>query len=395
MSKPDVMRGFPPAPENQVTLANWREPPYNRWAFHHVSQVVPVAPISRGNPAVEELGRDIHDLDAIAFETLGGEETTVGRYLLDSYTDGFMVLFGGHVVSERYYNGMAPDSRHIIFSVSKSVTASLTGILADRGALDPDARITDYVPEVEGSAYGDATVRHLLDMTVGVSFDEDYTDTEGDFARYRMATGWMPTSLDQVPGKLRAFLPSLSKKGEHGATFHYVSPNTDLLGWVLERATDTPFNELLSRELWAPMGAEFDAYVCVDPLGAQRAAGGICVTLGDLARFGQMHIEGGLANGEQIIPEWWIRDIRENGDPAPWANGEFAETMPNTVYRSKWYVMAGGAYCGLGIHGQTVYVDPASGMVVAKLSSHPLATDEALDDNLFRAFAAIAESLGG
>ena len=285
MSEPDIMRGFPPAPENQVTLANWREPPYNRWAFHHVSQIVPVAPIGRGNEAVEELGRDIHDLDAIAFEAIGGEETTVGRYLLDSYTDGFMVLLGGHVISERYYNAMAPDSRHIIFSVSKSVTASLTGILADRGALDPDAPITDYVPEVEGSAYGDATVRHLLDMTVGVSFDEDYTDTEGDFARYRMATGWMPTPGGEPPAYLRAFLPTLSKEGEHGAMFHYVSPNTDLLGWVLERATDTPFNELLSGKLWAPMGAEFDAYVCVDPLGAQRAAGGICVTLGDLARF--------------------------------------------------------------------------------------------------------------
>ena len=395
MSEPDIMRGFPPAPENQATLANWREPPYNRWAFHHVSQIVPVAPIGRGNEAVEELGRDIHDLDAIAFEAIGGEETTVGRYLLDSYTDGFIVLLGGHVISERYYNGMAPDSRHIIFSVSKSLTGSLCGILADRGVLDADAAITDYVSEVEGSAYGDATVRHLLDMTVGIRFDEDYTDTEGDFARYRMATGWMPTPGGEPPAYLREFLPSLTKEGEHGAMFHYVSPNSDLLGWVLERASGTPFNELLSRELWAPMGAEFDAHVCVDPMGAPRAAGGICVTLRDLARFGQMHLEGGLANRTQIIPEWWIHDIRENGDPAPWAKGEFAETMPNTVYRTKWYIMAGGAYCGLGIHGQTVYVDPASGMVVAKLSSHPLATDEALDDNLFRAFAAIAESLGG
>ena len=395
MNERDVMRGFPPAPENQVSLANWREPPYNRWAFHHVSQVVPVAQIGRGANPGAELGRDIHDLDAIAFEGIGGEETTVGRYLLDSYTDGFMVLLGGHVIIERYYNGMAPDSRHIIFSVSKSVTASLSGILADRGRLDPDAQITDYVPEVEGSAYGDATVRHLLDMTVGIRFVEDYTDTEGDFARYRMATGWMPTPGGEPPAYLREFLPTLTKEGEHGAMFHYVSPSSDLLGWVLERATDTPFNELLSREIWAPMGAEYDAYVAVDPLGAPRAAGGICVTLGDLARFGQMHLEGGLANGAQIVPEWWIRDLRENGDPAAWAAGELAESMPNTVYRSKWYIMAGGAYCGLGIHGQTVFVDPASGLVAVKLSSHPAALDEALDDNLFRALAAIAEALGG
>jgi CubicO group peptidase (beta-lactamase class C family) len=394
MSRNDIMRGFPPAPANQVTLANWRDAPHNRWGFQNVSQVVPVAPISRGQGPVEELGRDIHDLDAIAFESLGGEETTVGQYLLDSYTDGFIALMGGHVISERYFNGMAPDSRHIIFSVSKSVTASLTGIVVDRGQLDPDAPIADYVPEVAGSTYGDATVRHLLDMTVGVNFVEDYTDTEGDFARYRMSTGWNPAPAGETPAYLREFLPSLTKDGEHGAKFHYVSPNSDLLGWVLERATDTPFNVLLGRELWAPMGAEFDAYVAVDPLGAPRPAGGICVTLRDLARFGQMHIEGGLANNRQIIPEWWIRDMRENGDPTAWAAGDMSESMPNTVYRSKWYIMGNGAYCGLGIHGQTVYVDPSSGMVFAKQSSHPNAVDEALDDNLFRAFNAIAEALG-
>ncbi len=395
MSRQDIMRGFPPAPENQVTLANWRDAPHNRWAFHNVSQVVPVAPISRGQGPVEEFGRDIHDLDAIAFESLGGDETTVGRYLQDSYTDGFIALLGGHVVCERYFNGMAPDSRHIIFSVSKSVTASLTGIVADRGELDPDAAITDYVPEVAGSTYDDATVRHLLDMTIGVSFVEDYTDTEGDFARYRMSTGWNPVPPGTPPAYLREFLPTLTKDGEHGAMFHYVSPNSDLLGWVLERATDTPFNQLLSREMWAPMGAEFDAYVGVDPLGAPRPAGGICVTLRDLARFGQMHLEGGLANNRQIIPAWWIRDMRENGDPAAWAAGEMAADMPNAVYRSKWYIMDNGAYCGLGIHGQSVYVDPSSGMVFAKQSSHWDATGEALDDNLFRAFSAIAEALGG
>ena len=143
------------------------------------------------------------------------------------------------------------------------------------------------------------------------------------------------------------------------------------------------------------MGAEYDAYIAVDPLGAPRSAGGICVSLRDLARFGQMHLEGGLANGRQIVPHWWIRDIRENGDPAAWALGASADSMPATVYRNKWYVMGSGAYCGLGIHGQTVYVNPAADMVAAKLSSHPQAEGEALDDNLFRALNAIAETLGG
>lgn len=391
------MRGFPPPPEKQVTLANWREPPFNRWSFRNVRQVVPTAPVSRGAGAVAEFGRDTRDLDGVAFEAISGEESTVGRYLAESYTDGFIVLHGGHIVTERYDNDMTAESQHILMSVSKSVTGSLSGILVDRGALDPDAPITDYVPEVADSAYGGATVRHLLDMTVGVRFVEDYTNETGDFARYRMATGWMPAAGGSKPGNLRDFLPTLTKDGEHGAMFHYVSPNSDLLGWVLERVSNTPFNVLLSREIWAKIGAEFEAYVTVDPQGAPRPAGGICVTLRDLARFGQMHLEHGYANGEQIVPAWWIRDIRTNGDPEAWRKGESAASMPNTVYRTKWYMLGNDhdAYCGLGIHGQVIYIDPTAEVVIAKLSSHPEAEGAALDDNLFRAFDAIARALAG
>ncbi len=279
-----------------------------------------------------------------------------------------------------------------LFSVTKSVAATLTGIVADQGRLDPDGPITDYVPEVAGSAYGDATVRHLLDMTVGIRFVEDYEDLTGDFARYRMATGWMPGQ--ETTEGLRKFLPTLQKTGEHGEAFHYVSPNTDLLGWVLERATNTSFAELLSREIWRPLGAERDAYIALDPFGAPRAAGGLCMTLRDLARFGQMHLEHGLANGHRIVPAWWLADLRENGDPAAWAKGGY-ESMPDWRYRSKWYVAPDGAYCGLGIHGQTVFVDPAANLVAAKFSSQPTALDEALDATAVNAWHAIAETLNG
>ena len=137
------------------------------------------------------------------------------------------------------------------------MTAILTGILVDRGFLDPDSPITEYIPEVNSSAYETATVRHLLDMSVGISFNEDYENEAGDFARYRMATGWIPLSEPGAPDNLRSFLSTLKKEGDHGVVFHYVSPNTDLLGWVLERASGLPFAELFSREIWQPMGAEY------------------------------------------------------------------------------------------------------------------------------------------
>ena len=390
MGDDGIMRGFPPPPEHQVTLANWREAGFNRWAFHHVREVLPTANVSRGDGAVRETTRRPVDCDAVAFEDAQGRETTIGRFLADSATDGAIVLHEGRVIFERYDNGMTPETPHILFSVTKSVAATLTGILADKGFVDPDAPVTDYVPEIEGSAYGDATLRHLLDMTVGIEFVEDYEDMTGDTARYRLAAGWAPGQGESEG--LRRFLPTLPKAGEHGDAFHYVSPNTDLLGWVLERATNTPFAELLSREIWRPMGAEHDAYIALDPFGAPRAAGGLCMTLRDLARFGQMHLEHGLANGHQIVPAWWLADLRDNGDPAAWAKGGY-ESMPDWVYRSKWYVAPDGAYCGLGIHGQTVFVDPAANLVAAKFSSQPSALDEALDATAVNAWHAIAETL--
>lgn len=166
MADQDLMRGFPPPAEMQVTLANWREPPYNRWAFRHVRQLVPSAAVSRGEgPALPPAPRD---LSSVAFVDKGGSEVSVDQMLAATYTDGFVVLQDGHLVAEAYDNGLTPDRPHILMSVTKSVAASLTGILADRGLLDPDALIVDLLPEVAGSAYGDATIRHLLDMTVGI-----------------------------------------------------------------------------------------------------------------------------------------------------------------------------------------------------------------------------------
>jgi CubicO group peptidase (beta-lactamase class C family) len=169
MVEQNLMRGFPPLPEMQVTLANWREPPYNRWAFRHVRQLVPSAPVPRGEGPARPLPSAPRDLGPIAFADREGRERTVTQMLAATYSDGFIVLQDGHVVTEAYDNGLTPDRPHILMSVTKSVAASLTGVLADRGVIDPEAPIVELLPEVAGSAYGDATIRHLLDMTVGIA----------------------------------------------------------------------------------------------------------------------------------------------------------------------------------------------------------------------------------
>jgi CubicO group peptidase (beta-lactamase class C family) len=382
-----------------VTLANWRQAPWNCWAFHHVQEFLPVTRIARDPAHSSGLSQSPRALGAVAFAGPGGMSWTIDRMLPHTSTDGFMVLHKGAVAFEWYGNGLTPADPHIVFSVSKSITAILAGILAERGQLDPDAPVIRYVPEAAGSAYGDCTVRHVLDMTVGIAFVEDYLAATGDFARYRAATGWNPVANPALAGDVHSFLVTLRRDANpHGAAFHYVSPNSDMLGWILERAGGAPYARLLSELIWRPLGAEADAHVTVDRAGAARSAGGICTTLRDLARFGEMVRNYGRISDTQIVPRRWIEDILQNGDQRAWlATETAAKFLPNGRYRNQWYVIGNdsGAYCAIGIHGQWIYVDPEAEMVIAKLSSQPLPLEDATDRLLLAAFAAIADALRG
>jgi CubicO group peptidase (beta-lactamase class C family) len=380
-----------------VTLANWRLPPWNCYAFHHIAELLPVSRIAHDPARVSAWSQAPRAIGDLPFTASDGTAWTVGRMLPHTATDGFLVLHRGRLAFEWYGNGLTATDPHIVFSVSKSITGILAGILVERGQLDPDAPVTRYIPEAAGSVYGDCTVRHVLDMSVGISFVENYLDTTGDFARYRAATGWNPVANPALASDLRSFLVTLRRdENPHGAKFHYVSPNSDLLGWILERAGGAPYARLLSDLIWKKLGAEADAHVTVDKLGAARAAGGICVVLRDLARFGEMVRNFGRAGDEQIVPRWWIEDILNNGDQRAWlAQPTAAKFLPNGRYRSQWYVIGNvsGAHCAVGIHGQWIYIDPAAEMVIAKLSSQPLPLDEGTDYLLLAAFDAIAQSL--
>ena len=365
-----------------VTLANWRLSPWNRWAFHHVSELVPVAMIPTDPTRAKPLPEDLVGPNRLP------DGTSIDQVLRETETDGFLVLRDGTVIYEWYANGLTADVPHIVFSISKSVSAILAGILAGQGKLDTGALVARYIPEVAGSAYADATVRHVLDMTVSIDFDESYLDPNSAFARYREAMGWNPVGdPSRTPG-LHPFLTTLPRgRAPHGERFHYVSPNSDLLGWIIERAGGRPYAELLSDLIWRPMGAAHDASVTIDKAGAARSAGGICTTLRDLARFGEMLRQG----GEGIVPRAWIDDILTNGDRAAWTRGDMAEMLPEGRYRSQWYLTGNthGAWSAIGIHGQWLYIDPAEKLVIAKFSSQALPVDDPVDHRLLKVFAAI------
>ncbi len=375
---PDLMSSFPSAADGQVTLANWRTGPFNKWAFHHVREIVPSADIANDPDDVWHLETVLDDLSRLKVKLDGDETQLLSAILDESDMDALVVLHRGRLVYETYANGMTPDVPHILMSVSKSMLGLLAGIVAERGELDPQAPATTYVPELEATAYKGASVRHLLDMRAGVAFEEDYEATSGAIIEYRKSTNWNPLEPGEEATDLRSFYQSLTERdGPHEGRFHYVSPNTDLLAWIIERATGRRYADLMSELLWQPMGAERSGYITVDRLGAPRAAGGMCVTARDLARIGQLIVQGGQRAGTQIVPSSWLDDIAEGGSREAWDQGSFAEDFPGYPirYRSKWYILEGEAplIFGIGIHGQHLFIDRANEIVIAKMSSAPQA----------------------
>ena len=383
-------------PVDSVTwLGNWRTAPHNRRAFSHVRELIPTANIAADPAITVKLERKPTDLGALSFTARDGQSVTLKDFLGRSFTDGLMVLKDGRIAYEWHRDDDMAANPHIIFSVSKSVTALIAGILVGQSKLDADAPVTRYIPEAKSSAYADATVRHVLDMTVSLDFEENYLDPNGVFMRYREATGWNPPRAAAVP-YLHEFIVTLKKAARpHGERFSYMSPNSDLLGWIVERAGGASFADLMRDLLWQPMGAARDAYITVDPYGASRTAGGICMMLEDMARLGELARNDGTANGRQVVPAAWMADIRNGGDLAAWQKGDLVELFPKGRYRSKWYASGepSDAFTGIGIHGQWLYIDPSAGMVIAKQSSQPLPVDWGIDFLHLDAFAAIANAV--
>jgi CubicO group peptidase (beta-lactamase class C family) len=358
-----------------VPLETWQVGPWNRWAYQHVGEVVPTVPVPAGaGPAWELPARPAALGDLVA-------------ELLDSaYVDGLAVLHDGALVVEEYRNGMEPETLHLSQSVGKSVLGLLVGVLAGRGVLDPAAPVAEHVPEVRGSGYDGATVQHLLDMAAAIDFVEDYAV---DFWRYDVACAWHPPRPGAEAETILDFLPTIGPASwRHGERLHYATPNTDLLGIVVERAGGAPLAELVSRELWAPMGAEHTAELTVDPAGTGAIGGGFCASLRDYTRLGALV----LSDGAGVVPAGWIARLGAGADAA-FARCTVPEaTSGATGYGNQWWRRDGGTMAR-GIHGQLITVDREAGVVVTILSSWPDATDAALDTAQRTVVASVGERL--
>ncbi|CEJ10490.1 6-aminohexanoate-dimer hydrolase [bacterium YEK0313] len=392
-----IMRGFPPPADRTVRFGDGSgyRFPATRWAFSHMRELVPTATVWRGDAGAAALPRAERDLGTVRLTTLGGASMTFAEALAGTYTDGILVMHRGQVVYERYFGALAAHRPHIGMSLTKSFVGTLAAVLVAEGKLDPNAQVTRYVPELANTAYADATVRQVMDMTIGVRYSENYADPNAEVWAYARAGGMLPAGPNyQGPRSFYAFLTGLTKEGQHGEAFAYKTVNAEVLAWIVKRVSELSLADLLSDRIWSKLGAEEDAYFTVDSVGTESGGGGLNTTLRDLARFGEMMRNRGRFNGRQVIPAAVVEDIERGADRAHFAKAGYA-TLPSWSYRNMWWVSHNehGAYMARGIHGQSVYVDPKAEMVIVRYASHPVAGNAFNDPITLPAYMAVAKAL--
>ena len=391
-----MLTAAPPTDRERATLHNWQDPPYNRWAFSHVRELIPTQRIARAAAPATPLPTDLQPLGDVRV----GTESSVDVVLDATSTDGVVVVHRGRVVFERYAGETGPRTPHLLMSVSKSIVGCVVANLVERGHLARDRLITDHVPELLASGYRGARLQDLLDMRSGIRFSEVYTDLDAEVRVLEQAVLWRPRTRADLPDSMYAFLTTLQAAREHGGVFEYRSCETDVLGWVCESAAGARMAGLLSDLVWRPMGAEHAASLAVDHEGSGMFDGGISASLRDLLRFGAVWLGDGTAlDGTQVIgPNWVEETLRGDVDSdAAFAGSKDGPWMPGGMYRNQmWFPSPRrDTLVCLGIHGQMVYVNRTAGVVAAKLSSWPDPQDPGKLFSTLAAFDAVATALGG
>lgn len=373
-----LMQGFPPPADKRVSVASYlRQYPHARWAFQHMRELIPSRNVWRGDGPVCPLpqGPDLRDeIDALRFRGPHGE-LSFAEYLDASYADASLILLDGRRVYEVYQPGMAAEQPHMLWSVTKSVLGLLASQLLHEGLLAADALVSDYLPELAASGWRGATLQQVLDMTADVDYREVYDDGQSDVLGYALAAGMTPAPAGFAGARdLYSYLPGITGQGRHGREFHYRTVHSEVLGWVLRRATGQSTAELFSQRLWRQLGVEQDAYLLVDPAGAEWAGAGLNACLRDLARFAEMLRLDGRFNGRQIVAREVLAAIRQGGDRQAFAAAG-RSWQPGYSYRHQFWISHNrdGVFEALGVHGQMIHVNPAAGLVLVRLSSHPVA----------------------
>ncbi len=302
-----------------------------------------------------------------------GSNYNVQKFLAKSKTTGFLVIKNDAIIFEKYYLGNTVDTLNISWSVNKSFVSALLGIAVEDGFIksieDP---ITQYVPELKDGGYNGVSIKNIMQMSSGVGFDEDYAAFFSDINRMGRVIA--------LGNSINEFAASLKANREPGSYHHYVSMDTQVLGMLLKQATGKNPAEYLQQEIWSKLGMRSDARWLTDDLGMELAFGTLNVTLRDYARFGRLYLNTGNWEGEQIIPEQWIKDS-VTPDSAHLLPGENPASSTRSGYGYQWWIPEhpdAGDYLARGVYGQYIYVSPKHHVVIVKTAADPdwLATSE-------------------
>jgi CubicO group peptidase (beta-lactamase class C family) len=326
--------------------------------YRNIEKIYKVATIKRGS-VVHPLPMAPKPLSPTW--KFGDRQWTVADYMSANRTSGVLVLKDGKIVLERYGLNRTPKDRWTSFSVAKSLTSTLVGAAIQDGKIKgPDAMVTDYVPELKGSAYDGVTVRQLLMMSSGVKWNEDYTDPKSDVAQ----AGFTVSEPGMDP--LVSYMRHLPRAAAPGTKWHYDTGETDMVGIMVSNAVGEPLSQYLSEKIWTTYGMEQDAVWMVDASGNQER-GGCCIsmTLRDYARVGQFILDGGKAQGRQIVPSWWVAQATTKEIDNGWGG-----------YGYFWWIGGNGSYEAVGIFGQSITTFKDDRLVIVINSAWPTATSE-------------------
>ena len=341
--------------------------------FSHMDEAFLSKPLSRGDGPTAEL----------SYGAEYAPPAEVNDWIKARDVTALVVLKDGQIVYENYFKGTQPDDLRISWSVAKSYLSALVGILLDEGAIASlDDPVTTYAPKLKGTAYDGATLRNVLNMASGVTFDEDYLDPDSDINKMGRALA--------LGGELDDFTASLKDTfTTPGSQWQYVSIDTHVIGMVVRGATGRSVTDLLSEKVITPMGLEHAPYYVTDGAGVAFVLGGLNLTTRDYARMGQMFLQKGRYNGQQIVPADWI--AASTAPSAPTAEGQIG-------YGYQWWIPQGateGEFMARGVYGQYIYINRADGVVIATNAADRKFREAGISDQNIAIFRQISAALGG
>lgn len=376
-----------PSPAVIAMRDQWLNPAVNSFTFRDTNKVFESRDVPRSGPVWPLVNGSALAMPA---HQSGSTTMTYDAWADRTFTNALLVMKDGKVLFEDYRNKSDAATRFISFSMAKTFTALLVGIaLGEKKIRSLDDKAGDYVPELKAGGYGDATIRQILQMRSGVDYEERY-----DFGVNPSLAATIHTKAI-VRNQMRFADPAMTigKKTAPGSTFNYATLDTAVLGWILERATGEKLEAYTASHLWGPLGAESNAFWMADgPPGTGRALNGMGynAVLRDFARLGQLMLDGGKANGKQVVPEGWVTEMTTM-IPFP---AEYARKAEFKGYGFQtWQVDdEPGAYSAVGLAGQFIYVHPKTRTVIVKLSYNPPVEPEWLTGEVVNYFHAIVRA---